>query len=144
MDEVDLGDEFQCSKCGKYFKNEKCLDAHYKKKIPCNRELKCEKCGKEFTHKGHYARHLTDRKTSCTNEQEEKHPCLKCGKLLSSQKRLQNHLEACAKSSDKINIDDTVTLPSGITLTNEDIAMLAEILLPRLLNQLEMKNLDGS
>jgi uncharacterized C2H2 Zn-finger protein len=108
MDALEI--EHKCEKCGRIFKDARCLRAHKNKKLPCVKsKMTCEKCGKIFDHKSHYERHVNDRKTPCEAIVGDEAPsvganenkCLFCGRILTSAKRLENHVKTCKIANNK-------------------------------------------
>lgn len=113
MDSVnaETSDLFQCPKCGKKLKDNRCLQVHLKRKLPCDRDktLRCEKCGKVFEHKGHYDRHINDRKTPCEpivggvapSVENNENKCVFCNRNFTSKKRLENHAKTCKVANNR-------------------------------------------
>ena len=88
---------FQCSKCGKNFKERHHLENHNRRKTPCNVKHECTKCHKVFISKTSLKRH-GDRVTACaleeipvvTNDNLE-NKCHLCGKEFSTASNLKRH-----------------------------------------------------
>ncbi len=100
---------FQCSKCGKNFKERHHLENHNRRKTPCNVKHECTKCHKVFISKTSLKRH-GDRVTSCaleeipvvTNDNIE-NKCHLCGREFSTASNLKRHQkEVCNSSNTKI------------------------------------------
>lgn len=131
MDTVDSDQEtskFACTKCGKKFKDNRGLQQHYRKKIPCDRKIQCSKCGKVFADVTHLDRHVNDRKTPCEPIVGEKPPevklgenkCQFCGRNYISEGRLRQHLQKCKIANNKKVFDGNAFKP-GMEVLSEKV-----------------------
>lgn len=99
-----------CQKCGKEFTQERYLQNHLNKKVPCDKKHKCVKCNKEFPSNSALSAHL-NKITSCvpketlmTDFTENKYICQYCNKTYATTSSLKRHqIEVCSKNISKID-----------------------------------------
>ena len=101
---------FICNKCDRGFTQERYLQQHLKRKIPCTKQYLCDKCKKEFPNNSSLQKHL-DRVTSCVLEEipiidssKNEYKCQYCGKVLANAYNLKRHQKICDKESNMMQM----------------------------------------
>ena len=73
--------QYVCTKCGRFFEDEKTFDAHAKTHV-CATDYTCKKCDESFTRKQQFEQHMTCHK---------KYDCVMCGEPFVTSKLLDQH-----------------------------------------------------
>ena len=94
-----------CDKCNSKFKNQRALDQHKRRKIPCTAGTVCSKCQKDFNTTSMLARHMK-RKTPCAPEEvpviigeNNENRCQFCNNTYSTKSNLKRHQQTCDKDN---------------------------------------------
>ena len=72
---------YVCTKCGRFFEDEKTFDAHEKTHV-CATDYTCKKCDESFTRRQQYDQHMTCHK---------KYDCVMCGEPFVTSRLLDQH-----------------------------------------------------